>query len=58
MAEKERQDSGDAKRGSKEPARPARRAYATPRVETYPLFERMALNCTIEIKNTGEDDFS
>ena len=58
MAEKESQGSDQGRRDEKETSRPARRPYATPRVETYPLFERMALNCSIELKNTGEDDFS
>lgn len=35
-----------------------RRPYATPRVETYPLFERMALVCDPYMKNTGDDSFS
>lgn len=35
-----------------------RRPYTTPRVETYPLFERMALVCDPYMKNTGDDSFS
>lgn len=45
-----RQPAG-AKRGEKRP-------YKTPQVESHPLFERMALNCTPWMKGTGEDDFS
>lgn len=37
---------------------PSKRPYRTPRVESYPLFERMALNCDPGMKNSGEDDFS
>jgi len=52
----EKEEGALPAREETEPVR--RRPYAAPRVETYPLFERMALVCDPWMKNTGEDDFS
>lgn len=38
--------------------RVTRRPYKTPKVESYPLFERMALNCDVWMKNSGMDNHS
>lgn len=60
MADKER-DENAAPNGPQKPApltRVEKRAYKAPHIESYPLFERMALNCDPGMKSTGEDDFS
>lgn len=55
-----RDDEGERKNDGEQTDRKprVRQPYETPRVETHPLFERMALNCDVYWKNTGEDDFS
>lgn len=58
MEKKERDEKGTNRRPETERPKAVRRAYKTPKVETHPLFERMALNCNSDSKNTGMDDFS
>ena len=57
-SEHDEREAGRQASGTGEPQQPERRAYSTPRVETHPLFERMALVCDPYMKNTGDDDFS